>query len=232
MLSTLLNPNADTFEEAWNKFYMDVSLVRTIAQAISKDTAQQLIQAGLQWTGKAFNTTKASKIMYELSGVPMVKSSWLEYRNSFLYTLALLTEVEIQELDLSDRAAEAAFNLAQVFAGDGMEEDYANNLGSNPGTQGLFPNYPESVDEEEPVLSWDEPQADLPGPLQFLWTKTVSGERKLDLKSVLTTVPRFGQLPAAPPNNNHRGDGLLKKDKQEKAYQQTLLHSLRLLGNA
>ena len=70
----------------------------------------------------------------------------------------------------------------------------------------------------------------LPAELAFLWNGAASGERKLNLASILEGVPRFHQLPSKAADNNHRGDGKGNNDRLLKSYQQTLLHILRLLG--
>ena len=92
---------------------------------------------------------------------------------------------------------------------------------------------PESVEpseDEEIQLPWDEPQAELPVELAFLWTNKLAGERRLDMKTVLGSVPRFKGLPRQAPQNNHRYDSNSKQDKKERAWQQTLLHGLRLFS--
>ena len=95
---------------------MDVSRVRSVGELLNQETSRQLLTAGQQWQGTAWNTSKASKVLYSLTGVPIVRGVWQEYRNAFLYALSLYLEVEILELDLSDRVADVAFSLAQVFS--------------------------------------------------------------------------------------------------------------------
>ena len=53
--------------------------------------------------------------------------------------------------------------------------------------------------------------------------------KKIDLKALLDKVPCFDGLPRKPPVNNHRADQGRPLDKQVRAWQQTLLHMLRLL---
>ena len=212
---------------------MDVSRVRSVGELLNQETSRQLLTAGQQWQGTAWNTSKASKVLYSLTGVPIVRGVWQEYRNAFLYALSLYLEVEILELDLSDRVADVAFSLAQVFSSPvGSAEDwYPGGFGSTPAGGTFLPSdTAEPSEEDEVQISWDEPQQDLPLELAYLWANTVNGERRLDLKSVLNQVPRFKQLPRQAPLNNHRFDGNAKHDKKEKAWQQTVLHSVRLLS--
>ena len=46
---------------------------------------------------------------------------------------------------------------------------------------------------------------------------------------MLTKIPRFEVLPSKPPENNFRADSHKREDRERKAWQQTLLHTLRLL---
>ena len=51
-----------------------------------------------------------------VTGVPLVSADFAQYKNSFLFALSLFWEVDVPKMDLSDRASEAAFGLAAVFA--------------------------------------------------------------------------------------------------------------------
>ena len=44
-----------------------------------------------------------------IDGVPMVTSDLTNYKNSFLYALALHWQVEVKQMDLDEMAAAAAF---------------------------------------------------------------------------------------------------------------------------
>ena len=82
---------------------------------------------------------------------------------------------------------------------------------------------------KEVKLEWDEPGTKFPEALAYIWNSGLSGERHLDLKSVLTKIARFELLPSEPPENKFRGDAHKREDRERKAWQQTLLHTLRLL---
>ena len=47
----------------------------------------------------------------------MVSSELDAYKNAYMYVLAIILDVDIPSLNLSDRAAEAAFGLAEVLGG-------------------------------------------------------------------------------------------------------------------
>lgn len=236
-LQSLVDPSSELFEQSWNTFFLDVARVRAVCGGIPPEAASALLAAGQKWQGTGWNTGKASKILYSLTGVPLVKGVWSEYRNAFLYALALFLEVEVPELDLSDRVADAAFALLNVFAGADAQPSgtVVQGYDSRSGDPGSYPGAghpfaPTEDSEDEVQLTWDEQKLPLPAELAYIWAGTVAGERRLDLKTILASYPRFAQLPATAPTNNHRGDGASKQDKKEKSWQQTLLHGLRMLA--
>ena len=50
--------------------------------------------------------------------MPLVSGTFGHYLDAFLYSLALRFGIDVDTMDLSERAAEAAFALAQVYQGD------------------------------------------------------------------------------------------------------------------
>ena len=63
-----------------------------------------------------------------------------------------------------------------------------------------------------------------------LFTRAKSGDRRLDLKSLLEEVPIFRELPARAPENNVTAVARSPLDKVHRAWQQSLLHGLRLFA--
>ena len=86
----------------------------------------EVLAVAERWTGEGWNTTKAAKAVRSLTGVALVSSKFSDYLGAFLYSLSLQAGVEIQCVDLSDKAAYAAFVLADLWAahleGDETEE--------------------------------------------------------------------------------------------------------------
>ena len=72
----------------------------------------------------------ASRRLFELTGVPLVRADFSQYRTSFLFALSLFWEVDVPKMDLSDRASETAFSLASMFAQD------PSPVGASPVCQG------------------------------------------------------------------------------------------------
>ena len=152
--------------------------------------------------------------------MPLVSADFRQYLNSFLYSLALLWEVDTPLIELSDRASEAAFGLATVFSEDQPPKGEFPEEGS------------EGEEHADMVMEWDEPLMSLPPELTYLWTGANTGDRRLNLAQVLVGAPRFREIPGKAPENNHRQDGKNFHDRQLKTYQQSILQLLRLLGAA
>ena len=74
--------------------------------------AADVLAAGARWSGAGWNTSRASRALHSLTGVPLVSGDLDSYKNAYLYALAILLDVDIPSLSLSDRAAEVAFGLA------------------------------------------------------------------------------------------------------------------------
>ena len=120
LLQDLTNIQGDCFHEIWKDFFYDVPKVRGLRKIIDDEKAAAVLAAGATWNGNGWNTYKASRALMGLTGVPLVSQPFDEYRNSFLFALSLLWEVDVQALQLSDRGSEAAFALAKVLADEGQ----------------------------------------------------------------------------------------------------------------
>lgn len=224
-LQQLLNTEAqDTFHEAWSTFFLNPVLVRQLEGIIDKDSAVELIKAGGSWSGSGWNTGRASKHLFDLVGVPLVSSNFLEYRNAFLYSLAVVWSVDVPQMELSDRAAQAAFAIAQCI------QSPPAGVASRPFGSEVPQDVEATPQDGEVCMEWDEPSLPLPQELLVLWQGVQAGQRKLNLAQVLEQVPRFAELPHKPAENNFRSQGKTALDRQLRTYQQTLLHLLRLWG--
>ena len=221
-VQALLNVETELGQAAWRQFFFDPKKVRELdASFIDSVTAQQVLQGGLRWEGGGWNTTTASRALFELCAVPLVSSQFEQYRDSWIYACALHWRVELSEFNLSEGAAAAAFALCVCFSRDGTSAH-----------GGAEEDADEEEEEEETApavrLPWEEPQQKLPGTQKELWTRFAVTEEKFDVKALLERLPRYAELPGKPPENNHWQDGKSKHDKALKAVQQTVLHQLRL----
>ena len=216
MLETLLNTESQDYNGSWKALLFNVQAVKQVTQEIGADVsvAEQLCRAGQSWTGAGLATGTCSKLLYEVTGVTLVSANFADYRDAFLFSLTLWFGLEVLQLDLTEKAAEASFVLAQRYA-----------EGNAPGVAGA----PEREDEEAgAAYPWDEPEVDLPHDLKTLWDRAVTGTKRLDLRAVLEQVPRWSEIPQKPKQNNYRGDGHSKVDKLLKVAQQQVLHAARI----
>ena len=195
----------------WSSFLFDVPMAKQVVQSVEADQAKLILQVGGGWSAPSWSTTALSRKLWETAKVALVVSSEKkEYVHLWLYALSLAWQLDVGELDLSDRAAEAAFHIMEQIAG---AEPHGGGEPEAEATEGMR-------------LDWEEEQAELSPDLLYLWNKSKSGER-LELREVLSEVPKLKDIPSRAPDNNHRVTNL---DKQLKVVQTGLLHGLRMLG--
>ena len=83
-LKQLLQPeDSELFTKAWSQFLFNVQLAQEVVAKVPKDTATQVLNQGHKFNGLGWNTSRASRIVYELTGIPLVTKSVGEYRDSF-----------------------------------------------------------------------------------------------------------------------------------------------------
>ena len=119
MIQSLVNEGEkQVYQTSWKEFFYDPAKVCRVKAVIDPQAAAEVLKAGLDWDGEGWNTALASRRLFELTRVPLVSADFSQYRNSFLFALSLYWEVDVLKMDLSDRASEAAFGLASLFAQD------------------------------------------------------------------------------------------------------------------
>ena len=214
LVPNLLQPTTGDGAKAWASFFLNGHLVRQVSDNIPQDTKKAILDAGVLWDGTGWNTSKASKRLWDVVGVGLVSSDVNVYKDAFVYSLALAWKIDMPQPTLADRCADAAFSLAGLWTGSFMEDDY--------GEEGDPHSDPHS--EAEVRLSWDEPEVEAPAELAYIWKEVTAGRRKLDTRGFLEACPVFKGLPQKPPENNHRVDNKKAEDKLLKAWQATVLH--------
>ena len=178
-IQILSDGGSEASQAAWKMFLYNTEQVPLLGNGIGTTAALAIIGGGFKWNRASWTTSGASKKNYELTQVPLVTADFVMYRNTWLYCLPLVWNVEVQELTLSDPAADAAFRLASVCSsgvGDWLMEEED-----------------EEGEEEhkEVTLECDEPGTKFPEELAYIWKVVLYGERHLDLKCVLKKFPRF-----------------------------------------
>lgn len=182
---------------------------------LQHQVAQEVVRGGAAWSAGTWSTSRASQALYSITKVPLV-TTLEEYKNVWLFCLSMLWGLDITSLQLGDRAAEAAFALAEAVVAPlqdarmASEEDHA--------------------EEEEPALrlAWEESLQPLPREFSHILTKVNKREGPLQVKTFLEKIPIFQELPRTAPINNHRKDGMSRQDRALKVQQQQLLHLARI----
>ena len=222
LVSDLQDVLGPKFPLAWDHLFERPELWTSIAP-IGLERCRELLNTALQHWKPSLKVKKLALLMHQPSGKAMVHGDSQPYRDTFLYALSLVWNVD-SVVTLADTLAEAAFNLAtranggtktvnQPKAGDELNE--LNN------------------DEIEVVnLPYDSPTIELPLWFEEAWNRSwdPDGER-FDLRKVLEELPIVAQIPRKAYDNNHNADGKGYLDKSVKSWQQKLLHALRMLGH-
>lgn len=208
-INQLTTPGAEEFDNTWCRFLFDVRAGRGLK--VEQDVAKQIVASGAAWGGGGLTTSQASKRLYDTTGVALVADSVAQYKDCWLFALSMIWNLDISQLALSDRAAEGAFALATLMS---ESEDGEYQVMDNTAT-----------------LDWEEEEEELHSDLKRLLARVAAG-KKLEMRCVLESCPRFAGLPAKAPENNHRQDRSSQVDKNYRSLQNTILHLLRVFGSS
>ena len=136
-----------------------------------------------------------------MMNVPLVASEVSAYCKAWLFALAMLWDIDLN-VDLSDRAAEAAFALVENLHGKNEQR----TPGKDDMTMLMDTDGGQQAEEATAAMVWDEPEEHLPPELNFLWSGVQDGKRKLDLRALKENVPGFKEVPRKALDNNYRSD--------------------------
>ena len=155
----------------------------------------------------------------------MVTTDFQKYLNSYLFSIALVSGVEVPALELTERGSEVAFTLADLW-----QSHLDGTASASPGLAGMPRNSTrEQEEDEEPTLPWETPQVPLEAELQRCLKRVDSGE-KFPARQMLDDIPVYSGLKARAEENNHGQDGKSMQDKMLKALQQRMLNAARVLA--
>ena len=110
----LLSPEGT---QAWSTFLFDVKRAKKLA-TLDRAVAAQVLEAGLRFDGSGWSTTRERKALHAVTNVPLVSSSVKAYLHCWLYALALMWEIDISQVDLSDSASAGSFALLDAINGE------------------------------------------------------------------------------------------------------------------
>ena len=102
----------------------------------------------------------------------MVEPKFASYLQTWLLTIALVTDASLPLLHLSQEATAAAFALAAAFEEQALSG--GKKAAEHPGSL-QFP--------------WDEEKRKLPRELQELWRRAETREKQVDMQSILRQLP-------------------------------------------
>ena len=219
----LSDTSGPEWSATWSSFLFNIEAVVSLGTP-SDPTA--IITAGEKWEGEGWATSRASKVLYEATGVPLVSASVDDYKGSFLYALALYWSLDVARFNLGERASDAAFALAGFFG--------AAAEGQGQGADEEFEDDEDGSEEGSLVFPWEERLQTLPKTLQVLWKRYgATTSSRFETKHLLEQAPRYEGLPTRAAENNVLGkleyhSPLGKFDKLAKVMQQHLLNSLRV----
>ena len=137
-----------------------------------------------------------------------------DYRDSWLYAIALLWDIEIANLQLNDRSAEAAFALRALIAGEGNQD----------GNDTWEEENEEDAESDIENLPWDTVEEELPKELKFIWDGVKANRRRTDVPKLLATIPKYRDIPARGPENQVEDK---KMDKIVRAWSTSVLQVMR-----
>ena len=78
----------------------NVEKARALAALITPEQAQKMLIEGLKWAGTGWTTSRASSVLWNLVGIPLVTAEVSAYRDSWLFALAMVHNVEIGGITL------------------------------------------------------------------------------------------------------------------------------------
>ena len=209
------------FEGSWSSFMFNMEEV-LLLKKVTKEQVLAVLLAGTKFAGTGWSTGKASKKLFQLTGCALVKQTFEPYRDTWLFAIALITDVDLPSLELPQECADAAFAIAGCADG---EVEMADPTPATPqGSDG------DSREQDLLHFEWDEEEQTLPKELAALWGRALTGDQKIDIRRLLENHPKLSGIPSRAPDNNLLPDYRKKQDNFLKVVTQNLLNSLRILS--
>ena len=166
-----LTAEGPKFEVNWMEFLFNVPKALQLKEK-DKESVLQVLAAGQRYTGSGWTTGRASRTLYESSGVAIVKASIDSYRDVWLYAVALITGVDLPVIKLAREVAEAAFALIHY-----LEEE--------PQAEAQVQEVETDEDSDTMQFPWDEATTPLPKALAALWARSTDPEQRVQICPLL-----------------------------------------------
>ena len=225
-LVTSLTQDGPQFEANWATFLFNVDQAmylkeRRMKEEIKDDDIMNIVLAGQRYTGSGWSTGRASRRLHELSGIGVIKGTIQGYRDCWLYSLALLVELDLPQVELSAELGQAAFSLV----------GWIQHAEQHPEEQEAPVNLDDSSEEEDFKFAWDTPSVPCPKELLALWQRAKEGDRRVAVKDILEGLAPLEGLPQRPAENNLLPFHKKTQDQVYKVISQQILHVLRVWGH-
>ena len=106
-----------SFETLWREFLFNVPMVTKVTEELGGDTdlAGKVLQAVVTWSGTVYTTGRCASGLYNVTGVSLVSSTFTDYSGVIIFALCLVWGLDVLQLNLEPRVADAAFALGQAY---------------------------------------------------------------------------------------------------------------------
>ena len=237
-----LQSGAEEAPQAYSETYLNADCVKCLLE-VRGETISVYLTKALQVTPTWTNTRTAVRLK-QLTGIAYVGTG-KEANDAYVYSIALVAELDPGRVVLGDRQAEVAFALADVWAamigrpgGVAGAGEAAGRAGAaaggrrdadaNPGAQATNAEEEEEEEDEDRPLAWEPSSEPLPEDLRHVLRRLGDGTLQLDARGLLEAMPHWEGLKSKPEANNHKGDASKKLDKVLRTLQQKVLSLMRL----
>ena len=186
----------------WTELFLDESVALAVASAEKEVVVQFLKKAdGLHPT---WTPTKCAVRIEHLTETTMAAESSFEYSAAYIYSLALLCEVDPIKVKLSDKQVEVAFKLAKYWKSLGKRAAAAGGPGGAgsggggaPGASAGHEAQATGPEEEqgdkgegEPApMEWEDQLEPLEDDLDQVLQRFQQGLLNLDARSIMESLP-------------------------------------------
>ena len=177
LVQALTSVEGAAFSKCWAEFLFDTDKLQKVREA-GQEALTAVVTSGMRYTGIGWTSSRASRTLYDLTGVGIVSADFKTYLWIWLFTITLLAEIGVPALELTAEQSEASFTLAASIDQPQQEKDAADDNS-----------------DEEVQLPWDEPTLPMPREVAEVWQRAESGRQRIDVKRLLERSPRYAGLP-------------------------------------
>ena len=225
----------------WTEMFLSEPVVSALAGA-DKSVVDQFLAKGVGVAPLLTPTTCAVRIE-ALTSTAMAASSSMEYSHAWVYSLALLCEVDPGAVALTDKQVEVAFKLKQRWqkqeknplqadAADAVRGAAAGPDGAGMAVDAESRAQAETghdIDDEGAAgpLQWEDQPEPLAEDLKQVMLRFQAGVLSLDPRSIMDSLPVWEGVKAKVEANNYRGDASSKLDRVLASIQRKVLGLMR-----